>query len=78
MTTKKQPFKDNKNEIKYHVVNCLIAGGLVFVGTIADGSVTNTGILASIGAALLVCLIKFKTYWASQEDEYTNKILTFI
>ena len=76
--TNKTPFKDNKNEIKYHIINCLIAGGLVFVGSMADGSISNNGILASIGAAILVSLIKFKTYWTGQEAEYTNKIISFV
>ncbi len=72
------PFKKNKNEILYNIVNSVIAGGLVFAGSVADGSVTSTGIIAAAGAAGLVALVKFKEYWSTQKSEYTSKILTFI
>lgn len=62
--------KNQKSEIKYHVVNSLLAGGLVFLGSLTNGfSWVGVGIGAI--AAMVVCLTKFKEYWATQEGEYT-------
>ena len=78
MVNKKTPFQNNKNEIKYNLINSGIAGLLVFVGSFADGQITPTGIGAAIAAALLAGVIKFKDYWGTQKSEYTNKLLNFI
>jgi hypothetical protein len=75
---KKNPFKDNKHEIGYHIINSAIAGALVFAGACANGTITKDGIVVSIGAAVLTAIIKFKGYWATQEQEYTRKLITFI
>ncbi len=82
MTTKKKkkvnPFVKNKQEIKYNLINSAIAGGLVFVGSIAGGGITASGILASVGAAFLACLVKFKDYWDGEKGEYTTNLLNFV
>ena len=78
MAKKKTPFQENKNEIKYNIINSAIAGGLVFVGSFADGTITLTGVCAAIAAALLAALVKFKSYWSSQENEYTHKLINFV
>ena len=78
VTNKKTPFKDNKNEIKYNLINSAIAGLLVFFGSFVSGSVTGVSILAAIAAACLAMVIKFKDYWSTQKAEYTNKLLSFI
>jgi hypothetical protein len=66
-------------EIKWNIVNSLLAGALVFVGAFSDGNVTRTGIAIAISASLLVAITQFKKYWESEEDEYCDKTLgTFI
>lgn len=77
-------FKDNRNEIFYNIVNSLISGFLVFLGSIVSGEITTKGIAAAIATAGIVSIVKFKTYWETQEGEYSstssklNKMLTFI
>jgi len=75
---KKNPFKDNKYEIGWNLINCLIAGALVFVGAFADGSINERGIIATIAATLIAFILKFQSYWTKQENEYTTKIFNFI
>lgn len=76
--TKKNPFKDNKHEILYNIINSLIAGCLVFLGAVSDGNFNSEKIFISIFAALIIMLYKFQNYWDSQKDEYTNKLFNFI
>ena len=76
--TKKNPFKKNKYEILYNLINAGVAGLLVLVGSVVDGSITATGVLAAIGAALIVVCIKFQNYWTKQENEYLAKAVTFV
>jgi len=79
MTTKKiNPFKKNKHEIMYNLVNCFIAGGLVFVGSLASGGFTKAGALVSLSAFAVAFLTKFQKYWKSQENEYTTNLFNFI
>jgi hypothetical protein len=75
-------FKENKDEIIFHLINSMIAGALVFLGSLVGtgGEITYTGLLASIFISLLTIVTKFKDYWSSQEGEYTRKkhLLSFI
>lgn len=75
------PFEDNKNEIIYHIINSLLAGGLVFLGSLTGGEITWQGAGAAFLAAAVVCITKFKEYWSTQENEYLhkfNKMVAFI
>lgn len=77
--TIKNPFKKNKFEIIYKLINSALAGLLVFVGAFADGTISKTGVSVAIFVAVLMFLKEFKTYWKNQEKEYTIKnILNFI
>lgn len=74
-------FKMNKDEILYNIINSAIAGSLVFLGSVADGSIGNKGIAAAVGIAGLVAITKFQAYWKDEKQEYTKKIskaFTFI
>jgi hypothetical protein len=75
---KKNPFKENKNEIKYNLVNCALAGGLVLAGSLTSGNLTIEGVGFALIAALIVCLTKFKSYWDGQANEYSIKLFNFI
>ena len=67
-------FKKNKNEIVYNIINSLIAGSLVFLGALANGSITTQGILFAIGAAGTVAIVKFQHYWDGERGEYSKKL----
>jgi len=80
MTTKKtqtNPFKKNKYEIRYNVINSLIAGALVFVGSLTGGF-DWTGLGLALLASIVVCLTKFKEYWDGEKKEYQTKVFNFI
>jgi fluoride ion exporter CrcB/FEX len=70
--------RENKNEIFYNIINSFIAGALVFLGSVADGTITSEGIGVAIIAGLLVAFTKFQQYWKTQESEYSSKIMSFI
>lgn len=80
MTTKEEsPFKKNKSEIIWNIVNSGLAGLLVLLGAFISGSITMTGILVAITTALIVFVTKFKDYWLGQESEYKSlKIFEFV
>lgn len=66
------PFKKNKNEIAWNLINAGLAGALVFLGAIADGNVTINGIALAVISALIVGITKFRDYWITQEGEYCD------
>jgi len=75
---KKNPFKKNKYEIRYHLINSALAGVLVILGSCIDGDITKESISIAFIASLVVFLTKFKEYWDGQQGEYSRKIFNFI
>ena len=73
-------MESNKREIIWNIVNSLLAGVLVFLGACADGNVTLRALVTAGIAALVIAITKFKSYWATQEGEYsyTERLFTFI
>jgi len=69
--------KDQKREIIYHIINSLLAGGLVFLGSLTNGELNLNGIVFALLASAIVCFTQFKKYWDSQEQEYTAKLKLF-
>jgi hypothetical protein len=55
-----------RKEIIYNLINSGIAGALVFAGALASGQITKAGLIAALGASIVVFLTKFKEYWAKQ------------
>jgi hypothetical protein len=70
--------KQNKKEIFYNIVNSVLAGLLVFLGSLSSGEITMKGISFSIIATLIVIVNKFKEYWDGERGEYTTKLFNFI
>lgn len=69
----KNPFKSNKWEIYYNIINALLFGGVYFIGNVtALREVTTGGIVQSLLISLGIFLIKFRDYWVTQEREYKN------
>lgn len=68
------PFKKNRHEIKYKVINSLLAGALVFLGALTNGELNRAAFLAAAGASLVIMVTQFKEYWTSQEKEYCEGV----
>lgn len=75
---KYNPHVENKPEIIWNIINAAMAGFLVFLGSLAGGEFSWAGFAAAIVAALIVMVTKFKSYWSTQEDEYSTKMFNFI
>jgi len=74
---KENPFSKNKYEICYHLINSGIAGTLVFLGSLSNGEITIQGISFGVVAALIIFFTKIKSYWKTQEKEYSHAIFIF-
>jgi len=73
-----KPFKENKSEILYNLINAALAGGLVTLGSFANGNITPNGLCVGFVAGMVVLITKFKEYWAGQQSEYTRHLFNFI
>jgi len=67
-----------KEEILYNLINSLIAGSLVFVGSLSTGTITWQGVGLAGAASLVVALTKFQTFWASIGRKGNVKIFNFV
>ena len=66
-------------EIIWNIVNSLLAGGLVLVGSLASvQEITIEAFIAAILAFTITFIIQFKNYWDSEKPEYQNKLFKFI
>jgi hypothetical protein len=65
-------------EISYNIVNSLLAGALVLLGSFADGEFTFKGLCFAVVAGSIVAVTKFRDYWSSKEKVYKCKLLSFI
>jgi len=76
---KKQYIEEhNKKEIFYNIINSLLAGALVFFGSLIDGSIGIKGIIAALMAAAIMAITKFKDYWDGEKSEYCRCLGNFI
>jgi len=70
--------KQNK-EIVWNIVNSLLAGVLVFLGSISDGTFSFHGVCAALVVAGIVAFTKFQQYWTSEEKDYKHtRLFNFI
>ena len=67
-----------KKEIIYNIVNAVLAGGLVLLGSLSNGELTSKGFCFAAIAAGIVIITKFKEYWEGEQDEYTSKLFNFV
>lgn len=74
----KHPFKENKNEIIYNLINSLLAGILVLFGSFITGEITHEAIVAAFIASAIVAITKFKEYWDGEAKQYSRGIFNFI
>lgn len=68
---------NEKREIIYEIINSLLAGILVLLGSFTAGQITTEGIFIAIVASLIVAVTKFKDYWTEEKKEY-SKVFNFV
>lgn len=78
MSRKNNPFKKNKNEIIYNLINAGLAAILVLAGSFSNGNISIEGVCFAILAAVIVLITKFKDYWDGEKGEYCSKVFNFI
>ena len=71
----KKMVSQETKEIIWNIINSLLAGGLVLVGSLADGEISWRGIFVAVCAAGGIAIAQFKKYWESEEGEYKCKKL---
>lgn len=71
-------FKAYKKKIIVKAVNCLLAGGLVFLGAFISGNISGEAIVAAFAAAGITAINQFKEFWQTLETQETPKITSFL
>ncbi len=69
--------KGQKKEIMYNLINSLLAGVLVLLGSFSTGEITTKGFSFAILASLAVAVGQFKNYWESEKKEYSQNLKLF-
>jgi len=73
----KKQQKSQSKEIIWNIINSLLAGGLVLLGSFANGF-SWKGLGFALTASGIVAITKFKDYWSKEEGEYSSKLFNFI
>jgi hypothetical protein len=58
-------------KVFWNLINSLIAGSLVIIGSLTDGEVTSKGLMIAIVAGTAIFLSQFRDFWAKEEQEFT-------
>jgi len=70
--------QQNKKEIIWNIINSLLAGSLVFLGSLTNGF-NWKGVCVGLIASGIVAITKFKDYWTKEKSEYhETKVFSFI
>ena len=71
--------KNAKDEICYHIINSLLAAGLVFLGGLSAGDLTWETVGAAAIAGAVVALTKFRDYWLGiKKNNKKAQLFSFI
>ena len=66
------------SQITWNIVNSLLAGSLVFLGTCLDGELTSRGVVAALMVGLIVAITKFKEFWGLAGKQTSERIFNFL
>jgi len=77
LKNKKTETRNKKKEICWNIVNSLLAGGLVFFGSLVNGF-SWEGLGFAFATSMVTAIIKFQDYWKSKQNEYSAKLLNFV
>lgn len=64
---------EEKTEIIYNLINCGLAGLLVFMGAFTTGNITTNSLITAGIAAAITFIAQFKDYWSKETKLKTNR-----
>jgi hypothetical protein len=68
-----------KREIIEKIINSLLAGALVFFGSISAGNIQKEQIFISVGTSIVVAITQFKEYWEVERKKGEKlNLFTFV
>lgn len=70
--------KSQKKEIIYNIINSLLAGILVLLGSFTNGEISFKGFCVAGITSLIVIFSKFKEYWEGKKQNYSTKLFNFV
>lgn len=74
----KHPFREHAAEIFYNLINSILAGALVLLGSFTSGSINHEAMAAAVIASAVVAISQFKNYWDGEKKEFSKHMFTFI
>lgn len=77
MVSNKKKKISQKKEIMWNIINSLLAGGLVLLGSFTVG-ITAEGFLIALVASGIVAISRFKEYWEQEEKQYKCYTINFL
>ena len=75
---KANPFKRNKYEIIWHIINAGLSGFLVLLGAISTGTISRNSFTVAGVAAVIVFVTKMKDYWEKEQGDYSKMMFSFV
>ena len=71
--------KSQGKEIMYHLINSVLAGSLVMLGSFTTAQeITHEAIFFAFLASAIVAVSRFKEYWDGEATEYSTKLFKFL
>jgi len=68
---------EQQKEIVWNIVNSLLAGSLVFFGSLVNGF-SWEGLGFAFATSMITAIVKFQDYWKAEQSEYSKKLLNFV
>jgi len=62
-------WSTEEKKIFWNIINSILAGGLVFLGSLTSGDITVQGLIGGMIASGIVAITKFRDYWQTVENE---------
>ena len=72
-------ISEENKQIIWKVINCVIAGLLVFLGSCSNGDITSQTIIYASIASAITAIAQFQVFAKQKEESYSKpKIFNFI
>lgn len=76
--TDENPFRKNKYEIFYNLINSGLAGLLVLFGAFTAGHIDKEVVIFAGLASAIVFITKFKEYWDGERNQFSTQMFNFV